>query len=108
MRSLDVRSSRDMVTVHRMIMRFKEQAVDPSDWLWFDRHFFRHLKLAYTRLKDCYQTPEFRRFVRSNGPYVWREWNRAFPDVSWKRKVKRFYFCEMPQKFVHLFGVPPQ
>ena len=108
MRSLDVRSSRDMVTVYKMVMQFKEKAVAPMDWLWFERYFFRHLKLAYTRLKDCYQTAEFRRFVRSNGLYVWREWNQAHPDVSWKRKVMRLSFCKMPHLYMKFVGVLPR
>lgn len=108
MLSLDVRSSWDMVSVHKMVMQFKKQSVAPSDWPWFDRYFFRHLKLAYTRLKDYYLSPEFKRFARCNGLYVWREWNRALPDESWKVKVKRLFFCKRPHMFVRLYDVPPQ
>ena len=104
MRSLDVRSSYDMVAVHKMVMQFKEGAVDPSDCPWFERYIFCHLKFAYTRIKHQYQSREFKRFVRSKGLYVWRSWNRALLDVSWKRIVRRLFFCEMPGMYMRLCG----
>ena len=104
MTSLKVQSGYDMVAIHKMVMKIKEQALDPSDWPWFERYFYQQLANSYLRLASLYGTPDFRRFVRSHGLYVWRNWVKVHPDSSWKTKVKRLLFFMMPERFGHYCG----
>lgn len=105
MTSLNIRSSYDMVSVHKMVMRFKAQAVDWSDWPWYDRYFYRHLEFAYTRMKQHFRTKEFRAFARKYGFYVWRQWLSAHPEASWKTKIKFLYGFFYPVKLQRLLSI---
>lgn len=88
MMSLDVSSCYDKVSIHKMVERFRNQAVDPVDRPWFDRYYFSRLLFAYSRMMPFFHTPEFRKFARSQGFYVWTQWMRISPDASWKTKLK--------------------
>ena len=96
MSSLTVRSAYDMVSVHRMVMQFKEQSLPVSDWPWVERYAIPHLLNGYTRVSSLYGTPEFNRFVRKHGLYVWCQWLKVHADRSLKNKVGRLFFCTMP------------
>ena len=104
MTALNVRSSYDMVSVHRMVIRYKEQAVNRSDWPWFDRYFYRHLEFAYTRMIPFFRTKEFRAFARTQGFYVWRQWLKVYPEASWKTKLKFLYGFLCPVKLQKLLS----
>ena len=107
MTTIGIRSSYDLVSVHRLLMDYMRNGVASEDWELFRRYCFRPLRWSYTINAKQYGTKEFRRFVRINGLYVWREWNKSIPDVPWKRKVKRLLFCKMPGWFTHFIGNPP-
>lgn len=105
MNALNIRSSYDMVSVHKMVMRFKEQSIDQSDWLWFDSYFYRHLQYAYTRMKPHFRTREFRTFARKHGFYVWRQFLKVHREASWKTKLKFLYGFMCPVKLKKLLSI---
>lgn len=100
MKTLKVDSSYDMVSVHKMVMRFKEEAVDPADWLWFDKYYFRRLEFAYERMRNDFKSPEFRLFALTKGGYVWRRWKEVHPEATWKTDLKRLMGFLIPTAFV--------
>lgn len=89
MRTLKVDSCYDMVSVHKMVMRFKEEAVAPADWPWFDKYYFRRLEYAYARMEHCLSSPQFRLFTLTKGGYVWKRWKEVHPEASWKTDLKQ-------------------
>ena len=105
MTSMSIRSSYDLVSIHRLLMDFMEQDVNPEDKAFFRKYCYRVLKWIYTLNAHRYKKRDFRHFVRVCGYYVWKEWNLAFPDVSWKKKIKRLAFSLMPGLYIDCFGV---
>lgn len=97
MRALNIRSSYDMVSVHKMVMVFKEHVVEASDWEWFDYYFFRHLMYAYERMRQYYHTPEFKLFSLTRGFYVWTQWKKVYPQETWKTKLKYLKKFMLPE-----------
>lgn len=96
MTSLTIRSAYDMVAIHQLVMQFKERSLPQQDWTWVERYAIPHLMMGYTRVSSLYGTPEFNRFVRANGLYVWRQWLKVYPDRPLKHKLGRLFFCMMP------------
>lgn len=98
MHTLKVASCYDMVTIHKMLMRFKERSVPRVDWPWFERYLLMHLMCAYTRMRPCSNRPEFISFARSQGFYVWTQWLRVHRDATWKTKLKFLYGFLCPER----------
>lgn len=104
MNEVSIRSSYDLVKSHQLLMDFLVDAVAPEDVGWLRPYCFRYLKWSYTLNSRLYGTKDFRHFIRSNGLYVWREWNRAHPDGHFTRIIRRLVFCLMPQFYMKQLG----
>ena len=105
MTSMNIRSAYDLIFVHKLLMDFMESEVDTDDMSFFRKYCFRILKWIYSLFANHYGKTDFKRFTRIHGYYVWKEWNQAFPDVSWKRRIKRLAFSMMPRVYMACFGV---
>ena len=96
MTSLTLSSIFDRASIHRLLMTFKKQMLSPADYSWFEEYCFRRLLYCYTLFPHSYGEPEFKRFVRSNGFYVWRHWLAINRGASLKKKIGRLFFFRMP------------
>lgn len=96
MNTLTERSFFDMVSMHRLLKRFMKEALDPSEWPWLQRYSYRNLLLCYNRF--------FVTGLGKKGLYFWRAWREAYPESSWKTKVKRLLFFLMPKTFARYRG----
>jgi len=91
-----VRSSYSMVTIHKMLMQFMEETLSPEDKGWFRSYCCHRLLNSYVKMAHGFGTRSFNRFIRTHGPYVWRQWLEANPDASLKRKCGRLVYFSMP------------
>lgn len=103
MDTVTIRSSYDLVSVHRRLMDFMEKEVAPEDHPFFLSYCFRTLKWSYSLNSRLYGTKDFRRFVHSCGLYVWKNWNLAYPGSTRKKKARRLFFCELPGLYGKFF-----
>lgn len=91
MMSLTKKSSYDMVAIHRLLRRFMKEVMDPSEWDWLRKYSFKLLEFCNDRFPVS--------GLGKKGLYLWCAWKEAYPESSWKTKVKRFLFFSMPQTF---------
>ena len=96
MNTLTERSFIDMVSIHRLLKRFMREALDPSEWPWLRRYSYRNLLFCNNRLPVT--------GLGKKGLYLWRAWKEAYPESSWKTKVKRLLFFLMPKTFARYRG----
>lgn len=96
MSGLTVRSSYDLVSVHRLLMRFMDNHLGPEDQGWFKSYCCHRLMTSCRRDSRYFGTPAFNRFVHKEGRYVWEQWRRANPKASLRKKVGKFLFFTMP------------
>lgn len=104
MTSLTVRSCYDRVSIYRLLIKYMENAMDPSDWMWFRQYCVGRLVASYTSCPQFYGTPEFSRFVHSSGLYIWNQWRKAYPEASIKKKAGRLFFFAMPNVRGRILG----
>lgn len=102
--SLSVRSSYNMITVHKCLMRFMEHSVAPEDRDWFRKYSCRCLELGYSRLSHLFGTRPFNRFIRTNRIYVCRQWLAANGDKPIKNKLGRLFYFGFPALRVFCLG----
>ena len=98
-----IRSAYDMVSVHKLLIRFMEKALDSADEGWFRHYCFNRLFLVYRHFKDSLGTSVYQRFSRRNGFYVWRQWSIIHPEASLKKRIGRLLFFMMPGLHKRLF-----
>ena len=96
MTSVSIRSSYDTVAIHHFLMDFMDKVVETCDREWFRRHCFDQLYTSYSINWDRIGTPEFSRFARKNGVYVWRQWRFIHREASFKRKMGRLFYFTLP------------
>ena len=94
--SRSIRSAYDMVSIHRLLTRFLEEALDPNDRDWFRQYCFGRLNSVYLHRLGWYQKSDFQRFIRCHSGYIYRQWAAAFPGRSLKNKVGRFFYFRFP------------
>lgn len=94
--SRKIRSAYDFVSIHKCLIRFMDEVLDPHDKEWFRPYCLDRLLSVYRRFSDQLGSPEFKRFARTNGLYVWREWKTVYRDVSLKWKLGRLCFFVFP------------
>ena len=104
MSTLSIRSSYDLVSIYRMLIRFMEQALTPSDQSWFRPYCLGRLTSGYKRWADSYDVPGLGMFALKNGFYVWHEWNKAFPESPFRKKVGRLFYYLMPGVHTRILG----
>lgn len=93
MTTIDVRSSYDIVAVHKLLIRFMEQKLPSSEWPWFRAHCLTQLETSYSFNASNFETSRFRRFASREGLYVWKEWKTVYRDKSLRKKLGQlFYF----------------
>ena len=97
MTSLTTRTSYDLVSIYRLLIKYMDNALDASDRSWFREYCFGRLMESYNRCPQFHGTPAFNRFVRKNGLFVWREWMSANPDKSILKKARKLFFFMMPK-----------
>ena len=90
--TLSTRSSDCYVSVYRQLMKYMNETMSIEDKKWFRPYCSRLLRLAYTRVPYLFGTQEFNVFARNNGLFVWREWKKANPQVSFKTKLGRLFY----------------
>ena len=99
MQTLKVDSSYDMVSIHKMVVRFKEEAVNQADWSWFGKYYFRRLEFAYVRMRHNFKSPEFWLFALTKGGYVWKRWKEVHPEATWKTDLKKLMKFLIPAQW---------
>ena len=104
MTSLTVKSSYDLVSIYRLLVKYMKGSLDTSDWPWFRKYCFGRLMDSYNRCPQFFGTPAFNRFVRRNGLFVWREWLSVNPDKSIGKKTKKLFYFMMPKTRSMLFS----
>lgn len=87
-----VRLPYDRVAVNQLLMRFVDQRVESEDKDWFRADCFKRLHALYTKAV----TPDFRRFARSEGGYIWRQWLKVHPATTLKNKYGRLFYYLFP------------
>lgn len=97
---MTVRTCYDMVSVHRLLMRFMENALGLEDQGWFRSYCCHRLMAGYGRNPQLFGTPSFHRFVRKEGRYVWKQWKKANPKASLKKEAGKFLYCTMPALYM--------
>lgn len=96
MSTLTIRSSYDLVSIHRKLIRFMEEALDPSDWNWFRSYCWGRLVKSYSRWADTCDVPGLGKFALTNGFYVWGQWYRVHRNSPLKKKVGRLLYFLVP------------
>ena len=91
----------DRIAWHRLLMRFADQRVNSEDKDWFRADCFKRLHALYTKVG----TPVFRRFARTKGGYVWRQWLRVHPSTTLKNKYGRLFYYLFPDFRQRLLGL---
>ena len=104
MSTRSIRSSYDVVRIHRMLMRFKEKAVDPADWTWFQSYCLDQLMYSYRMWADSYDERGFWLFACTNGFYVWRQWDKVYPSSPLHKKAGRLFYFLLPRVRTRLLG----
>ena len=99
-----IQSAYDMVSIHRLLVRYTQEALDPADKMWFRQYCFGRLSLVYRHRSDWFEKEEFQRFARHNGIYAFRQWNTAFTGRTLKNKVGRLSYFLLPGFRECLFG----
>ena len=105
MASKSSRSWYDMVSIHGELIRFGEKGVEPEDRAWFRTYCFERLLPVYKRNSRFYGAPEFHRFARTKGFYVWRYWLKANPGKSLRNRFGRLLYFLFPDERQRLEGV---
>lgn len=96
MTTLNVRSSYDIVAVHRLLIKFMKKNLPASEWSWFREQCMDQLETSYSYNKRYFGTPEFKRFSRREGFYVWRQWKTVHRDRSMRNKMGRLFYYLFP------------
>lgn len=96
MTTLNVRSSYDIVAVHKLLIKFMKKNLPSSEWPWFKEQGMVQLETSYSYNKRYFRTPGFKRFARRNGFYVWKEWKAVHRDQSVRKKMGRLFFYLSP------------
>lgn len=104
MSSRTARSWYDMVSIHKEVIRFMKHNVAPEDFGWFRTYRFRLLLSIYQKNVSVYETPEFIRFARTEGFYVWRQWLKVYPEKTLRNKLGRLLFFLLPAEKQRLAG----
>jgi len=97
MTTLQIRSSYDIVAIHRMLMRFLDEHLEPGDRHWFRQHCMNMLMTIYIRQAGSFDMPGFCRFTCRNGLYVWRQWLAVTRDKPVRHKAGRLFYFLMPR-----------
>ena len=104
MASLTIRSSYDLVKIHKLLMRFMGQNVDPDDRSSFRSFCFQRLALCRTRNSQYVDSGDLNRFALAQGSYVWNQWRAVHPQRSLKNKLGRLFYFTMPGVRKRLIG----
>lgn len=96
MTTIQVRSSYDIVTIHKMLIDFMENSLPSAEWSWFRKQCMDQLETSYVFNKHNFESPEFNRFAFRNGFFVWREWLFVNRDKPLRRKFGRLFYFLMP------------
>ena len=59
---------------------------------------------AYKRWADSYDVPGLGKFALKNGFYVWKEWNKAYPESSLRKKIGRLLYYLLPGVHARMVG----
>lgn len=97
MTSLTVRSSYDIVSIHKQLMCFMKYGLSMDEWPWFRSYCWSILELSFKRNTSYSRTKDFTRFLRDKGIYLWRQWRASFRDSSLCERIERFCFFVMPR-----------
>lgn len=93
--SKTIRSSYDLVSLHKLLKRFMDKSMEKQDEEWFERSCYKLLISAYKESLH-FSNWERSRFAASNGFYVWRQWLKVFPEKSIKNKLGRLFYFILP------------
>ena len=102
--SQTIRSSYDLVSLHKLLIRFMNENMNKEDKKWFRPYCFRLLRLVYEKLHTFSTNSEIRRFAYSNGFYVWRQWLKVFPEKTLKNKLGRLLYFVTPDVWTRFFS----
>lgn len=94
--SRSIRSAYDVVSIHKLMIRFLEEAVDPADRNWFRAFCFFRLDSKFKTFFRELDPAGFSRFARKNGYYIWRQWLTVHPGEPLKHTVGRLFYYTFP------------
>ena len=94
--SRDIRSPYDLVSIHKLLMRYMADNLPEEDWQWFRSYCFGQLAASYIDNRDLFGNKAFKRFSHANGWYVWRQWKEVNPDKALKTKAGRLLLFMAP------------
>ena len=109
--SISIRSSYDIVAIHRLLMRFMLYFYDPSDYIWFRRYCMNLLSKSYSINKRKYGKKEFRSFIKCEKRYIYNQFLRSFPKASIPQRFLAASFLSWPFvccSFMRLFKTNPK
>ncbi len=102
--SRTIRSAFDMVSIHKLLIRFMKNQVSSEDYGWFRQYCLERMLTVYRHRTDWFDASDFKRFTRDKGFYVWRQWLAVHPEASLKKRVGRLFYYTMPGLHGQLFG----
>lgn len=95
--SASIRSSYDMVSIHKYLMGFMKETMSPEEKPPFRRYCFGRLLMSYIRTPQLIGSPEFAKFARKDGFYVWHQWLIIHRERPFSNKLGRLFFFMMPR-----------
>ena len=98
MRSINIRSSYDYVTIYDLLKMFSETLPDSSKEA-FLHHSQRFLSYSYRANEKNWKTPEFRRFKRKKGPHILAEFFRYRHLYSARELTSIFFLLIAPTAY---------
>lgn len=91
-----MQSPYDLVSIHKLLMQYMRRNLPHKDWQWFKVCCFNQLKAAYIDNVSLFRTMPFKRFCRSNGLYVWKQWKGAYPEKTLRKKAGKMLYYLVP------------
>ena len=105
MASLSLRSSNDLVSIHKLLIKFMNRVMrDHDEREWFRKYCYARLELCYTRNPHYLDSRDFNRFAFRHGGYVWRQWLAVHPEKSIRNKMGRLLYFALPGLRERLMG----
>lgn len=95
-----IRSSYDIVSIHKLLMAFLDACVAPEDRLWFRQRCMEVLALSYCHSASLVGSPDFRQFQHKSGCYIFKSYLRCIKHRPAKVLLGDLIFLSAPQWYL--------
>lgn len=95
MNTLTIRSLNDIVTIHRLEMRFMREVLNSDEHAWFRSCCLQQLIVCFDRIP--------RRGICWKGFYIWHSWKKVYPGRSLKNQLGRWFYFVLPGLYDRFF-----